>query len=839
MKKKFGLALLALLSVGLVGCGNKTSDSGSNNAGTSDTSTNPVEDTKLEITVSGNLKVGETVTFVAKYDGSPITPQTNVSYKASDATVMDITGNKATLKATGTQSVRATYKTDAGANVYRDFTFTVEDAAQAITIAEARALAKDGEYTPVLVRGVVTATSGTSAFLADSTGGIYVYNWYFADTDTASVSNYSWTLGMSVEVYAYVTAYYSAPQLCGSIQNPDKTYTDLVGKYAVKIDNEITPIDTTELAESDLKALSATDTGKMYKMTAEFVSGSVVTTAKSTLKFKLGDTSFNLVTDGSDSKVYDKKISELKAAFDALGLKAGDKVDIVAPLYSVNSTYKTISFSYMSQGATITKHVDKDTLYVDYTGDAKVGNEITLVSTYNGETVTDVTYSVTTGSDLVTLDGNKVTLNAVGAVVIHAVYTVDGVEKTDDLSFTITSDEPVDINKVTSEAEYVVKGVVSGVSTKGFVVTDATGTIYCHMNAAPSVAVGDVVKVSGSTNTFNSKMLQFSTPTVTKLDETSDVVVPEAVELTKDIADGFVNSTGAVSETIKYKWTSTVSKDGNYYLLNLDGSDTKIEYSYYGGTLVSGNTYEFEGFFVGYNTKYSYATMFLTSVTEKAPTEVSVSLNKSTGSVEIGKTLTLSATVKLPESVTDNSVTWTTDNAEVATVDGGVVTGVAEGTATITATSVADSTKSASCTVTVKKAVEGTTEIDVDLSAFSAFTKSGGEAINATVSDISFASSLGIYAPADGSYPEQLRIYKNQTLTISSTKYSFVKIEFTCTASGDTKYGPGCFTVTDDNYTYDGNVGIWANAVGVSSVVFKAETNQVRISAIKLTVANQ
>ena len=79
MKKKFGLALLALLSVGLVGCGNKTSDSGSNNAGTSDTSTNPVEDTKLEITVSGNLKVGETVTFVAKYDGSPITPQTNVS----------------------------------------------------------------------------------------------------------------------------------------------------------------------------------------------------------------------------------------------------------------------------------------------------------------------------------------------------------------------------------------------------------------------------------------------------------------------------------------------------------------------------------------------------------------------------------------------------------------------------------------------------------------------------------------------------------------------------------------------------------------------------------------
>ncbi len=839
MKKKFGLALLALLSVGLVGCGNKTSDSTSNNTGTSDNSTNPVEDTKLEIAVSGSQKVGETITFVAKYDGSPITPQSNVSYKAADATVMDITGNKATLKTAGTHSVRATYKTDAGASVYRDFTFTVEDATQAITIAEARALAKDGEYTPVLVRGVVTATSGTSAFLADSTGGIYVYNWYFANTDTASVSNYSWVLGMSVEVYAYVTAYYKAPQLTGSIKNSDNTYTDLDGKYAMKIDDEITPIDAKEIAETDLKAFSSADTGKMYKMTAEFVSGTISTTSKSTLKFKLGDTSFSLVTDGSASKVFDKKISDLKAAFDALGLKAGDKVDIVAPLYSVNSTSGLASFSHMSQGATITKHIEKDTLYVDYTGDANVGKEITLVSTYNGETVTDVTYSVTTGSDLVTLDGNKVTLNAVGAVVIHAVYTVDGVEKTADLSFTITSDEPVAINTVTTVGDYVVKGVVSGVSTKGFTLTDATGTIYCHVNSTPSVKVGDVVKVAGSTSTYNSKMLQFSTPTVTKLDETSDVVIPTAVELTKDIADGFVNSTGAVSETVKYKWTSTVSQDSQgYYLLNLDGSSTKIEYSYYGGTLVSGSTYEFEGFFIGYNTSHEYATMFLTAVTEKAPTEVSVSLNKSTGSVEIGKTLTLSATVRLPESITDNSVTWASDNTAVATVDGGVVTGVAEGTAKITATSVADPTKSASCTVTVNKSIEGTTEIDIDLSSFSAYTTSGGEAINTTVSDVTFVCDLGLYAPK-GNYPEQLRIYKNKTLTISSTKYSFVKIEFTCTASGTAQYGPGCFTVTDSNYTYDDTIGTWSNAAGASSVAFKAETNQVRISAIKITAAKK
>ncbi len=831
MKKKFGLALLALLSVGMVGCGNKNSDTGNVTDNTADTSSAEVKDEKLTITVSGNLKVGETVTFVAQYDGSPIVSQTTaVSYKASDATVMDITGNKATLKTAGTHSVRATYKTDAGTSVYNDFTVTVEDAAKAITIAEARALAKNDTYTPVLVRGVVQATSGTSAFIADSTGGIFIYNWYFATTDTASVSNYSWVLGMSVEVYAYVTAWYDAPQLCGS-EKVDGKYVDLDNKYAVKIDDEINPIDATEIEEADLKAISAADTGKMYKMTAEFVSGSIVTTKKSTLTFKLGDTEFSLVTDGSSDKAYDKKIDALKASFDALGLKAGDKVDITAPLYSIS--YNKASFSYMSSGTVLSKHIEKDTLYVDYTGETTVGSTITLVSSYNGETVTDVTYSVTAGADLVTLEGNTVTLNSAGSVTIHAVYTVDGVEKTDDLTFVITSDKPVAINTLIANNDFVVKGVVSGTSTKGFMVTDATGSVYCHMNAVPTVAVGDVVKVAGSTSTYNSKSLQFNTPTVTKLDEKSDVVVPEAVKLTSEIADGFTSSTGAMSEIVKYKWTSTVSMEGSYYLLNVDGSDTKIEYSYYAGKLVSGTTYEFEGFFIGYNTSHNYATMFLTSVTEQAPTEVSVSLNKSSASVEVGKTVTLTANVKLPEDLTDNTVTWATDNAEVATVDDGVVTGVATGTATITATSVADPTKSASCTVTVAEPVAGTTVIDVDLATvFGTFTTAGD--FTTTADDITYTLN-GLY----NSKYSQLRVYKGETLTISSTKYTFVKMEFTCTASGANQYGPGCFTVTDGNYTYEGTIGTWSNSTVASSVSFKAEASQVRITAIKLTVAEK
>ena len=63
-------------------------------------------------------------------------------------------------------------------------------------------------------------------------------------------------------------------------------------------------------------------------------------------------------------------------------------------------------------------------------------------------------------------------------------------------------------------------------------------------------------------------------------------------------------------------------------------------------------------------------------------------------------TLTLTATVA-PDNATDKTVTWTSSNPSVATVENGVVTALACGTAVITATAADGSGASASCTVTV------------------------------------------------------------------------------------------------------------------------------------------
>lgn len=89
-------------------------------------------------------------------------------------------------------------------------------------------------------------------------------------------------------------------------------------------------------------------------------------------------------------------------------------------------------------------------------------------------------------------------------------------------------------------------------------------------------------------------------------------------------------------------------------------------------------------------------------------TEVtSVTLNKATLNLEVGKTGKLSATV-LPASATDKSITWSSSKTDVASVSSsGTVTAKKAGTAVITATAV--NGKNASCTVTV---TGGTTDPD-------------------------------------------------------------------------------------------------------------------------------
>ncbi len=88
----------------------------------------------------------------------------------------------------------------------------------------------------------------------------------------------------------------------------------------------------------------------------------------------------------------------------------------------------------------------------------------------------------------------------------------------------------------------------------------------------------------------------------------------------------------------------------------------------------------------------------------EAPSNIpvaSITLNDTTLSLDIGETAQLTAEV-LPDTATDKSITWASDDQAVATVDGnGLVTAVAPGTASITVTANDGSGISAICGVRV------------------------------------------------------------------------------------------------------------------------------------------
>ena len=128
----------------------------------------------------------------------------------------------------------------------------------------------------------------------------------------------------------------------------------------------------------------------------------------------------------------------------------------------------------------------------------------------------------------------------------------------------------------------------------------------------------------------------------------------------------------------------------------------------------------------------------------------------------------------------------------------------------------------------------GTITFDADVDKGNAGTDSNNAAAyTITKEGVTMTVSSGIL----GSFNNEAhyRIYKNQTLTLTSTVGDIVSVEFTCTANDDAKYGPGCFAWSTGEYSYSGAVGTWTGSD--SEIVFTASSNQVRASQVVVKVA--
>ena len=185
-----------------------------------------------------------------------------------------------------------------------------------------------------------------------------------------------------------------------------------------------------------------------------------------------------------------------------------------------------------------------------------------------------------------------------------------------------------------------------------------------------------------------------------------------------------------------------------------------------------------------------------TCIANVAVTGVTLSDNSIT--INRFETYTLSATV-MPNDATDKSVTWSSSNVNVATVDSnGVVRSVASGSATITVTTV-DGGFTAQCSVSVTNRYAYFTL--VSLADNNTFTiKNGGNAARSLSYSLDDGTTWSSFSLATGATQTIATINSGDTIIMKGSNQQLAN-----------EYNKGCYFRGTQNYEVEGNISSLIN----------------------------
>lgn len=838
MKKSKSLfaAILAVLSIGLVSCGNESSQPSSNPTTPSNNSQTPSVKNSYTFDVNGELKEGMTVTLIFKNNGSAIVEQASVVYSVDDASKATVSGNKITFTGNGSIKITATYK---GETIEK--TVEVAEGEHIYTIAEAKAASSDASHL-IKMRGKVTASLGTSAYISDTTGGAYIYNWSYNNADTA-ITNKAFTVGQTVDITAFIVHSTNGGERGLQISNYNSEKRERVnGTSAIVSTTEVEAMKPIELDEAGYKALTYDKVGNLYTFEAEYVSGNPKDKGVN-VKFKLGNTDIVLRTDKYDP------------ASPSDTLVAGKTYKITAPL----SWFNGAQFAYASSGVSIVE-ADAKPLEVSYTGNAYVGEKVTLVTTASGVKVTEgVTYTIEEGSDLASLENGVLTITGEGTIKVKATYVKDGKTLTAEVTINATA---LALSKLSE-----LKSMTSGkVKSRGYVMGH-TGTprsdygLYDKVFVADGedyfilykvqpeqltgIKVGDLIEFTGDISHYaNGSVTTYETKNnvITKLTEAdSSIVKPTATELTStsaafafgqaNISKAYkINQGVVVSNTEDSSGNMTVkfTLGSNEYDLFMDSRDYDITKDPFtkltAGAVFNANVFAAaSNFFCPSNIEITSQQEVLTMDKEKA--EINIHGND--------KTLQLNATYH--GSNTD-PIVWSSSAESVATVDqNGLVTGVAVGETIITAKKSETLKVQAKITVVDVNITKVTVAFNSEIADLLTIDDSAKTA-TLTTQGITFlikqeGSNTPLSQMKDYLSRNSLRFYKGYSMEISVASGTIKAIK-------PDSYAKKAFTadnISSDDFTVTDIDTVSMKNTTSSKISMKAE-NQVQIFSLEFTL---
>lgn len=327
----------------------------------------------------------------------------------------------------------------------------------------------------------------------------------------------------------------------------------------------------------------------------------------------------------------------------AISLVEGGSTTLTAYVVPENASNKNVTWT--SSNTSVATVTQDGTVTAVKAGTA----DITVTTADGGETATCV---VTVHAKLINVTG--VTLNKTSLSLSEG--------STETLIATITPsdahDKIVTWTSSNTSVATVTDGKVTGVKAGTATITVKTDDGHKTATCAVTVTANKVAVTGVTLNKTTLSLVEGNTETLT-------ATVAPSTATNKNVT--WTSSNTSVATVTDGKVTAVKAGSATITVKTADGSKT--------------------------------ATCAVT-VTAKTVAVTGVTLNKTTLSLGLGESETLTAAVA-PSTATNKNVTWTSSNTAVATVSNGKVTGVKTGTATITVKT-ADGAKTATCAVTVK-----------------------------------------------------------------------------------------------------------------------------------------
>ena len=416
---------------------------------------------------------------------------------------------------------------------------TVNEAASVeyLTIDQVKETANDGDW--VTVKGEVVATIGNSAYIADNTNGLYIYNFMNLKPN--------WTIGKEYLIHGQFSVFNDLIQVkgYGTTGSDEISITELD-------DDTITPMTPIEIDEEGFKALKDSDAGKMYTFTAEYVSGTPSQGKAVSTTWKIGDTKVTLRTDSYDE-------NEITTE-----LEKGALYKVTTPL----SWYNGAQFSFLGDGTKLEKiEITLESINLTATtteinvGDTTKLNADLLPAGATG----DVVYEITEGNEFATLEGNVLTGTAEG--------TVKVVAKVGDITsnvVTITiNPAPTDVKKAVYSFDEM--EVLNGDTWKGTAALSISKAIEVLNNGAQSKEDKVISSVTTATNVYNDSRFEKSP---VKFSSKGDAGVL-TFETTVDVTEINIEAMKWGSDSASYKVLGADSLDAGTYTFESTGMETK------------------------------------------------------------------------------------------------------------------------------------------------------------------------------------------------------------------------------------------------------------------------